>query len=323
MICKSQGYFINLCSQAIFCRFYEDMNRQLKLYNVGGHYVALDMPAGYLSDEELSSYAPFKIEGSVHSTPIFTLTLGAKDDVKMVSTGNVYVLDDDSGCMAISQTGRDELSISISTAAGSECCRMSVMCGYRRATAWIGGEKGIRRYAMDSVMMLLYTFASSSHATLLVHASVVEYEGNGYLFLGRSGTGKSTHSRLWIENVAGAKLLNDDNPVVRVTDSGVYVCGSPWSGKTPCYIDRCVPLASIVRLHQAPRNSISRLAGAKAYAAFLPSCSCMKWDHEMAREVHDTVSEVIANVPVFDLECLADRGAALLCHDAAVGEVKG
>lgn len=293
------------------------------VYNVGGHIFALDMPAGYLSDEELSSYAPFKMEGDADHTPIFTLTLGAEDDVEVLSDGNVYVLEDDNGRMAISQSGRGDLSISISTAAGFECCRMSVMGGYRKATAWIHGEKGIRRYAFDSAMMLLYTFASSSHATLLVHASVVEYEGKGYLFLGRSGTGKSTHSRLWLENVTGAKLLNDDNPVVRVTESGVYVCGSPWSGKTPCYIDRRVPLASVVRLHQAPHNRINGFTGAKAYASLLPSCSCMKWDHEMARHIHNTVSEVIANVPVFDLECLPDSDAAILCRDAADGKLKG
>ncbi len=298
------------------------MDPERKVYKVGGHAFSIEMPAGYLSDEVLSSYAPFKVDGGEECEMIFNIVLRAVNDIEAVSDDNALVLDDESGRMAISRSAHGDMSISLSTVGGYECCRMSVTADYHGATAWIGGDEGMRRYAFDSAMMLLYTFASSCRSTLLVHASAIEYEGRGYLFLGRSGTGKSTHSRLWLKNVAGAGLLNDDNPVVRVTDGGVYVYGTPWSGKTACYINMRVRAASIVRIHQAPHNSISRLEGVKAYAAFLPSCSCMKWDHEMARHVHDTVSEMIACVPVFDLDCLPDREAAILCHDAAKGEVK-
>ena len=63
--------------------------------------------------------------------------------------------------------------------------------------------------------------------------------------MGKSGTGKSTHSRLWLENVPGATLLNDDNPIVRLTLVGAIVYGSPWSGKTPCYKNESAPLAGV------------------------------------------------------------------------------
>lgn len=107
--------------------------------------------------------------------------------------------------------------------------------------------------------------------TVALHGSCIVYKGKAVLFLGESGTGKSTHTRLWRENIAGSKLLNDDSPIVRYEEGGVWVYGSPWSGKTPCYKAERYPLAGCVRLSQAPYNKIRRLNTLQAYAALHPS----------------------------------------------------
>ena len=74
--------------------------------------------------------------------------------------------------------------------------------------------------------MLMYALATAGNDTLLLHAVVLSCEGKGYLFLGPSETGKSTHARLWLKHIEGTELVNDDHPVVR---NGV-VNGSPWGG---------------------------------------------------------------------------------------------
>ena len=171
-------------------------------------------------------------------------------------------------------------------------------------------------FTISNAMMLLYTFRTVRHDTLLVHASVIENDGGGYMFLGKSGTGKSTHTRLWRENIEGSTLLNDDNPVIRITDGEVYVYGSPWSGKTPCYINRRQPLKAIVRLSQAPYNRITRQSPLQAYASLMPSCSCMRWDHDSVEALHKSVEKVIMNVPGWHLECLPDADAARTSYEA-------
>ena len=94
------------------------------------------------------------------------------------------------------------------------------------------------------------------------------------MFLGPSGTGKSTHARLWLQYIDGTELVNDDNPVVRIyQDGAATVFGSPWSGKTPCYRNVRYPLGGIVMLSQAPYNKIHRLGGLQAYIALVPSIS--------------------------------------------------
>ena len=121
---------------------------------------------------------------------------------------------------------------------------------------------------LSSMLRILYAQAALVRDAVSVHASCVSLEGRGYLFLGRSGTGKSTHARRWLEAFPGCHLLNDDNPVLRVEDGTVTAYGTPWSGKTPCYRNEYAPVAGIVR-----RNS-PRRTGSPRSAAPRPSPPC-------------------------------------------------
>ena len=94
----------------------------------------------------------------------------------------------------------------------------------------------------------MYAFRTATLGTLEMHASVIAHEGRGYLFLAKSGTGKSTQSRMWLRCIEGAKLLNDDNPAIRIADGRPLVFGTPWSGKTPCWRNLSVPVKALVRL---------------------------------------------------------------------------
>ena len=148
---------------------------------------------------------------------------------------------------------------------------------------------------------------------IAIHSSAIAYNDFCALFLGESGTGKSTHTRLWRENIEGAHLLNDDSPILRVIDGKLYAYGSPWSGKTPCYINRRLPIAGLVRLSQAPYNEIKRINTLMAIGALLPSCPHIFSDDDTLQdELCITLGEVITLAPVYTLACLPDRAAAEL-----------
>ncbi len=152
-----------------------------------------------------------------------------------------------------------------------------------------------------------------------VHCSATMYAGEAVIFLGESGTGKSTHSRLWREHVIGAKLLNDDSPIIEVTGDEVYVHGSPWSGKTPCYSQEKLPLSGIVRLSQAPYNKITQLNTFSAFSALYPSCPPAFMNF---RNLNDNVCSIISSIlttkKVWHLECLPDGDAVNICFDAVM-----
>lgn len=169
-------------------------------------------------------------------------------------------------------------------------------------------------YAVNNAMMILYAFSSAPYMTLEMHASVIGNGGKGYLFLGRSGTGKSTHSSLWLKYIEGSELLNDDNPVLRVgTDGVTRVYGSPWSGKTPCYRNVSAPVGAIVRIRQAKHNTITRLSALESYASVYSSCSGFKAERMIADGQHITLEHIALNVPCYTLDCLPDEEAARVC----------
>jgi hypothetical protein len=196
------------------------------------------------------------------------------------------------------------------------CFRMVSDKMFSIATAYVDREDTFAGTILASFLMIAFAQSSVLHKTLLIHASVVEKDQRGYAFLGKSGTGKSTHSSLWLRHIEGTKLLNDDNPAIRIEDDcSVYVYGTPWSGKTPCYKNRRVPLKALVRLEQAPRNCFTRKEGAEALITLLPSCSALRWNTLLYTAMCDELEELIGKVKIGHLKCLPDRDAALLCYE--------
>ena len=170
------------------------------------------------------------------------------------------------------------------------------------------------QFGVNNALMVMYALATANKRTALFHSSVVSYQGRGYMFLGHSGTGKSTHSSLWLKYIEGTELVNDDNPVVRVLENNeVRVYGSPWSGKTPCYRNVSYPVGAIVKLSQAPFNKIEPLKGIKAYAVVVPSISGKRWDKDLAEGLHETENLIAQHASVWHLDCLPDEAAAQLC----------
>ena len=170
-------------------------------------------------------------------------------------------------------------------------------------------------------LWIAYGLVTMPHQTVAIHTSVIEYKGRTVLFLGESGTGKSTHTRLWRENIEGAVLLNDDSPMLRIIDGKPSMFGSPWSGKTPCYKQESYPLAACVRLSQAPYNKIQRLSIPQAYAALHPSCPPdFAYDDALYDYISETIGEVLAQVPLYHLACLPDADAARLSCQTVFGE---
>lgn len=162
---------------------------------------------------------------------------------------------------------------------------------------------------------MAFGVAAAPHSTVAIHASVVVHQRKAILFLGESGTGKSTHTRLWLDQIPECKLLNDDSPIVRIENRALVCHGSPWSGKTPCYLNESYPISAIVRLRQAQFNRIEKLSKIAAFGALYPSCPpSFAADPMLTDHVCHTLSAIIQKVPVFSLDCLPDSDAAFLVY---------
>ncbi len=227
---------------------------------------------------------------------------------------------------------RTETAASISwrvLATGDVLAELHCDLNFRHAKAWLSGDTAVRERCIDYFLIQLFTLSALSTQTLLFHASAVACGGRAYLFLGKSGTGKSTHSHLWLENIDGTVLVNDDCPAVGIRDGRVLVYGTPWSGKTPCYKNLVFPVGAFVKLRQEDRNGMVREDVARALAALLSASSGVGWSREYCRMRQDTIAVMVAAVPVFRLDCRPDADAAKLCYETVTsrslyeGNLKG
>ena len=288
-------------------------------YSVAGHTFAVCLPEGFTEEKHLSPYIPFK-ESDDSIEPLFTLKVSMVEDLHDVNPGKVKdCMNDEAPYFWIFQPeGESGYNFGFSHTKSHPDCILKPSDNFKNSVLYVPEAYSDRlmEFAVSNAMMLLYTFCTTPYDTLMVHASVIAHAGGGYMFLGRSGTGKSTHSRLWLNHIDDTELLNDDNPVIRLIDGEAYIYGTPWSGKTPYYKNRRLPLMAVVRLSQAPYNKIERLKPLQAYASLMPSCSCMRWDRTSTDALHKTVEKVIMVVKGWHLECLPDEDAAQTCHEA-------
>lgn len=108
---------------------------------------------------------------------------------------------------------------------------------------------------------------------LLFHGSVVAVDGKAYLFTAKSGTGKSTHTELW-RKYFGEKaiMINDDKPLLKVTEEGVFACGTPWDGKHRLSTNITVPLMAICILSREKKNTIRKITSSEAFPMLMQQC---------------------------------------------------
>lgn len=144
---------------------------------------------------------------------------------------------------------------------------------------------------------------------MLLHASCVVYENKAYLFSAPCGTGKSTHTQLWLKRFPGAYILNDDKPAIRITKTGVYAYGTPFSGKNDISVNTGVPIGGICVLDRDTTNHIERMNVDDALFHILNQT--IRPQHEEDMDILLKILDIILReVPVFNLHCNMDLEAA-------------
>ena len=158
----------------------------------------------------------------------------------------------------------------------------------------------------------------SSYDVLLFHGSASAMDHEAYIFTAKSGTGKSTHTRLW-RKAFGEKvfMVNDDKPLLKITEDGVYVCGTPWNGKHRMSTNTEVKLKRLCILERAAENHIEKVEGEalrKAYPLIVQQ-TYRSSDPAAMMKTMSLIDELIQKVPVYRLGCNMDPEAAYVAYE--------
>ncbi len=152
------------------------------------------------------------------------------------------------------------------------------------------------------------------HGGMMLHSSCVEKDGYAYLFSADSGTGKSTHTHLWLKNLSGTRIINDDKPAL-IKENGVwYACGTPFSGKTDENVNVKVPVRAITFIKRGLENKVERMTINDAIKCLFGQTIRSKYE-DRAIILLETVDSLLRSVPVFSLECNMEDEAAIVSYN--------
>ena len=155
---------------------------------------------------------------------------------------------------------------------------------------------------------------------LMLHSSAVVVDGKAYVFTADCGTGKSTHTTLWLKRFGDrAFILNDDKPALRREDGVWYAYGTPWSGKHDISRNVRVPLAGIAVLERGEENEVVPFGGIEAVHAIIKQVNRSK-SAESRIKLMQLMDKLLTDVPVWKLRCNMDQQAAEVAYAAMSGE---
>lgn len=276
-------------------------------YNIADHLIEVTMEEE--QERAMSNYQPFKTEKGGEAILSLTIEKGSCQPEKFSEEWRQEEEGSEIVCGQLE--GRPTFIFRWNGKTGGY-----VVCNkdYSQGRLTLSGYS--EKATIDNTLMVMYAMATADKHTLLFHSSTVSHDEKAYMFLGVSGTGKSTHSKLWLKHIPDTCLINDDNPVVREKDGKTFVYGSPWSGKTPCYKQVRYELGGIVDLSQAPYNKIRRMKGIEAFLAISASVSGKRWEKRLADGLHESLNNLAMSSKIWHLDCLPDEEAAKICSEA-------
>ena len=155
----------------------------------------------------------------------------------------------------------------------------------------------------------------------MLHASAVVVGNRAYLFSAPSGTGKSTHTALWMDAFGkdGAYILNDDKPVIRIIDGKIHTFGTPWSGKTDQNKNADVCLGGICFLERSAENWIKPVSGTDALYGVLNQ-TIRPSDEKKMTNLLDVLDKTLKDAKTWRMGCNISKDAAIMAFNAMKGE---
>lgn len=176
-------------------------------------------------------------------------------------------------------------------------------------------------YLSDEDIEYIYTGSAFYESLLhfngfLLHSSGVVVDNYAYLFSADPGTGKSTHTDLWVKYFGAnrAKIINDDKPAIRMINDEIYVYGTPWSGKTDQNINMKVPLGAIVFLERSETNWVKKIEPKEAIPLILQQ-TIRPSEADVMIKLLDMLDIVLSNINLYKLGCNISEDAVKVSYN--------
>jgi hypothetical protein len=169
--------------------------------------------------------------------------------------------------------------------------------------------------AVNSALRRTFIMVMAARGVISLHSSTVGFSGGAVCFSASSGTGKTTHTNLWREHIAGACILNGDKCYLLLDEETACFYSAPWCGTSGDCINATAPLKAVVFLEQAKENSIHKLSIPEAFMCLLTGGFLPAWDTGLYLKAIDMVEQLAYAVPCYLLRCRPDEEAMRICYN--------
>lgn len=150
---------------------------------------------------------------------------------------------------------------------------------------------------------------------LIFHGAVVAVHGCAYLFTAKSGTGKTTHAKLWLKNIENSYILNGDKPLIKIEKGRIITHGTPWRGKEEYGINESLPLSAICVLERDTMNHIERISASEAFPILYQQSHHVGGFEEMGKTL-ELLDLLAQGVRLYRLGCNMEDEAAMVSFGA-------
>lgn len=198
----------------------------------------------------------------------------------------------------------------------------SYNCATQTGTIYISDNKNqestIPNLTLDDYIFFsirdLFLIFMQQEQMLAIHSSSIIYKDKAYLFSACSGTGKTTHTNMWV-NTYGVEILDGDITAITIEDNIAYAYGLPWCGTSNRYLNKKVPLGAVIFLQQSCHNIVTTLTPFESILRLTARCFTPTWTKEQAQINLDLSERFIKLIPCFFLGCLPNEDAMNLVKE--------
>ena len=157
------------------------------------------------------------------------------------------------------------------------------------------------------------------YGMIVFHSSAICVDGDGFLFTAKSGTGKSTHARIWREVLPGlgheVRMVNDDKPFLKCTEEGIFVCGSPWNGKHRLGENMQVPVRAIGLICRDERNYVKPIPEQDTWLTLMRQAHILRGESSRVEACLAMLGRVSKEVPMYEIHCNMEPEAATVAYE--------
>lgn len=173
--------------------------------------------------------------------------------------------------------------------------------------------------AVESMLILskICNVVLEKYKGFFFHSSSLELDGEAYVFSAPSGTGKSTHTALWRKHFGNrVTMINDDKPIIRKTDNGFFIYGTPWMGKSGIGNNIKAPVKAVFILQRGKENSAVRVKVGDVFKQIF-SATVVPHDKAKMSELLTLLDEFFMSVPIYLLSCNISDNAVVTAYNVA------